>query len=165
MGFSRQEYWTGLPFPPPGDLSDPGNESTSSALTGGFFTTGSPEKPNSYFFDILCPIPFSLGLAGTMDIWILKQFFFKGSSWQTVTWPYTCVKSLQKSLKTYTKQGAWLPDWVAKQEAPLWQKSMDMQDSSVWRRHNLTLSVLRELGCVFSRHWICKTPVSGEDTT
>ena len=72
-----EEYWTGLPFPPPGDLSDPGNESTSSALTGGFFTTGSPEKPNSYFFDILCPIPFSLGLAGTMDIWILKQFFLR----------------------------------------------------------------------------------------
>ena len=24
MGFSRQEYWSGLPFPPPGDLSDPG---------------------------------------------------------------------------------------------------------------------------------------------
>ena len=24
MGFSRQEYWSGLPFPPPGDLADPG---------------------------------------------------------------------------------------------------------------------------------------------
>ena len=29
MGFSRQEYWSGLPFPPPGDLPDPGIESTS----------------------------------------------------------------------------------------------------------------------------------------
>ena len=29
MGFSRQEYWSGLPFPSPGDLSDPGIESTS----------------------------------------------------------------------------------------------------------------------------------------
>ena len=31
MGFSRQEYWSGLPFPPPGDLSNPGMEPTSSA--------------------------------------------------------------------------------------------------------------------------------------
>ena len=45
MGFSRQEYWTGLPFPPPGDLPDPGMESvspTSPALAGGFFTTAPP---------------------------------------------------------------------------------------------------------------------------
>ena len=32
MGFSRQEYWSGLPFPPPGDLPDPGIEPTSPAL-------------------------------------------------------------------------------------------------------------------------------------
>ena len=43
MGFSRQEYWSGLPFPPPGDLPDSGTElmsPTSSALAGRFFTTG-----------------------------------------------------------------------------------------------------------------------------
>ena len=42
MGFSRQEYWSGLPWPPPGDLPDPGTEPvslTSPALAGGFFTT------------------------------------------------------------------------------------------------------------------------------
>ena len=40
MGFHRQEYWSGLPFPSPGDLPDPGIELTSltSALAGGFFT-------------------------------------------------------------------------------------------------------------------------------
>ena len=32
MGFSRQEYWSGLPCPPPGDLPDPGIEPVSSAL-------------------------------------------------------------------------------------------------------------------------------------
>ena len=32
MGFSRQEYWSGLPFPPPGDLPDPGIEPRSPAL-------------------------------------------------------------------------------------------------------------------------------------
>ena len=35
MGFSRQEYWSGLPFPPPGDLSDPGIEAESPALLVG----------------------------------------------------------------------------------------------------------------------------------
>ena len=36
-GFSRQEYWSGLPFPPPGDLPDPGIEPSAPALAGGFF--------------------------------------------------------------------------------------------------------------------------------
>ena len=44
-GFSRQEYWSGLPCPPPGDLPDPGIEPGSPALAGGFFTTELPGKP------------------------------------------------------------------------------------------------------------------------
>ena len=45
MGFLRQEYWNGLPFPSPGDLPDPGLEPTQSpALASGFFTTEPPEK-------------------------------------------------------------------------------------------------------------------------
>ena len=36
LGLSRQEYWSGLPVPPPGDLPDPGIEPTSPALTGRF---------------------------------------------------------------------------------------------------------------------------------
>ena len=42
MGFSRQEYWSGLPCPPLGDLRDPGIEPmslTSPALAGGFSAT------------------------------------------------------------------------------------------------------------------------------
>ena len=41
MGFSRQEYWSGLPCPPPGDLPHPGIEPAfkSPGLAGGFFTT------------------------------------------------------------------------------------------------------------------------------
>ena len=43
MGFSRQAYWSGLPFPIPGDLPDPGMEPASlgsPALPSGFFTPG-----------------------------------------------------------------------------------------------------------------------------
>ena len=46
-GFPRQEYWSGLPFPPPGDLLNPGMDcisGSSLALAGGFFTTEPPRK-------------------------------------------------------------------------------------------------------------------------
>ena len=42
--FPGQEYWSGLPFPPPGDHPDPGTELESSALAGRFFTIEPPEK-------------------------------------------------------------------------------------------------------------------------
>ena len=48
MGFSRQEYWSGLPFPTPGDLLDQGIKPmspASPALAGGFFTTVPLGKP------------------------------------------------------------------------------------------------------------------------
>ena len=47
MGISRQEDWSGFPFPTPGGLPDPGIEPTSLvslALAGGFFTTVQPGK-------------------------------------------------------------------------------------------------------------------------
>ena len=44
MGFLRQEYWSGLPFPSPENLPDPGIKPTPPALAGGFFTTEPPEK-------------------------------------------------------------------------------------------------------------------------
>ena len=50
MEFSRQEYWSGLPFPSPGDLPDPGIEPGSSALQADSLRTGLPwagDKPDS----------------------------------------------------------------------------------------------------------------------
>ena len=44
MGFSLQEYWIGLPFPPPGVLPDPGME-LASPESPAFFTAELPEKP------------------------------------------------------------------------------------------------------------------------
>ena len=66
MGFSRQEYWSGLPFPPPGDLPDLGIEPMSlisPALAGGFFTTSTTwdllESLCSleYFCHLICEFP------------------------------------------------------------------------------------------------------------
>ena len=45
MECSRQEYWSGLPFPPSGDLSISGIEPVFPALTGGIFTTEPRGKP------------------------------------------------------------------------------------------------------------------------
>ena len=52
LGFPRQEYWSGLPFPSPGDLPDPRFELGSSALqavsciAGGFYTSQTTGKPS-----------------------------------------------------------------------------------------------------------------------
>jgi len=56
MGFCRQEYWTGLPCPPPGDLPDPGIEP---ALAGRFFITepsGNPTEATSGLLMVLLSI-------------------------------------------------------------------------------------------------------------
>ena len=45
MGFSRQEYWSGLPFPSPGDLPDPGIEPRSPTLQADTLTSEPPGKP------------------------------------------------------------------------------------------------------------------------
>ena len=52
MGFCKREYWSGLPFPSPGDLPDLGIEpgSVASTLAGGFFTTEPPGKLPIYTF-------------------------------------------------------------------------------------------------------------------
>ena len=54
VGFSRQEYWSGLPFPSPGDLPDPGIEPGSPTLQADALTSEPPAK--------------LLGLKGTIDI-------------------------------------------------------------------------------------------------
>jgi len=53
MGFSRQEYWSGLPFPSPGDPPNPGIKPTSPALASGFFTIELPGN-NGYWGTISC---------------------------------------------------------------------------------------------------------------
>ena len=47
VGFSRQEYWRGLPFPSPGDLPNPGIEPVFPALVGGFLIT---ELSGKFYF-------------------------------------------------------------------------------------------------------------------
>ena len=66
VGFSRQEYWSGLPCPPPEDLPDPGIEPTclaSPALAGRFFTTAATwEAPELGFFALTLHALYTLSL-------------------------------------------------------------------------------------------------------
>ena len=50
MGFSRQEYWSELPFPSPGNLPDPGIEPVSPSLQADSLPSELPGKPHSLFF-------------------------------------------------------------------------------------------------------------------
>ena len=56
MGFFRQECWRGLPFPPPGDLPNPGIKTASpmsTSLTGGFFNTEPLGKPTVEYYSAI----------------------------------------------------------------------------------------------------------------
>ena len=62
MGFSRQEYWSGLPFLSPGDLPDPGIEPTSPTLEADALTSGPPGKLHSNYLVLnawlfICSVP------------------------------------------------------------------------------------------------------------
>ena len=46
MDFSRQEYWSGFPSPPPGDLPNPGTELRSPALQADYLPSKPPGKPS-----------------------------------------------------------------------------------------------------------------------
>ena len=61
MGYSRQEYWSGLPFPSPGDLPDPGIEPRSPALQADALPSEPPGKHSchSYLFDDESVKPFA----------------------------------------------------------------------------------------------------------
>ena len=64
MGFFRQEYWSGLPFPSPGDLPDPGIKPGSPTLQADALTSEPPGQPmpfNPLVLERLCYAPSLLG--------------------------------------------------------------------------------------------------------
>ena len=113
MKFPRQEYWSGLSFPPPGDLPNPEIEPTSlasPALAGRFFTTAPPGKPGCSFS--LCDKPITnkktvfLTSLSCSSKWIKLEdrvvrtllFIAGGSEAQVTTWTcdwqWVCLKIL-----------------------------------------------------------------------
>ena len=75
MGLPRQEYWSELPFPPTGDLCDPGIEPVSpaaSAMAGRFFTTEPPGKTVCRLIDGNYPLLFEMEIILVMDSILLR---------------------------------------------------------------------------------------------
>ena len=73
IGFSRQEYWSGLPFPSPGDLSGPGIKNGSAALQADSLPSGPPGKPIPLQAKVK-QLP--LSLPDTFRIWKLLNTLF-----------------------------------------------------------------------------------------
>ena len=71
MGFSRQEYWSGLPCPPPGDLPDPGVKPSSPALQVDSLPLSHRESPQNIVTDIQDYILESVFLATQNIIFLL----------------------------------------------------------------------------------------------
>ena len=70
MGFSRQEYWIGLPPLSLGHLLRPGMKTVSPALAGEFFTTEPPGKPEGMSQELLIPNPIIFLLSRSSPAWI-----------------------------------------------------------------------------------------------
>ena len=71
MEFSRQEYWSGLPWPSPGDLPDPGNQTPASHIAGRFFTVWATWETHLSFlllFKWICSHGFSFLLYNDLTI-------------------------------------------------------------------------------------------------
>ena len=78
MKLFRQEYWSGLPYPPPGDLPDPAIEPISPAspvLADGFFISMPPEKPHLSLLSLLIYLVLYLS-SYLLLIWSVLYFLF-----------------------------------------------------------------------------------------
>ena len=94
-GISQQESWSGLPFPPPGDLPDAGMEPGSPALAGGFFTTLATWEAQCIFCILLIQLCLIF-----MWVWITvqknsNQSYVHMRCWnQPITWKIHAFKSI-----------------------------------------------------------------------
>ena len=134
MEFSRQEYWSGFPFPSPGDLPNPGIEPVSPespALAGGFFTTEPPKealrvylcsnKLSLYFLNLFASSPNSFSMKKNLKFtcnartWGLKTggTTRRGEGAQVVSLVFTCFLNLVHSVRGH------LPWWHLAPSIPL----------------------------------------------
>ena len=97
VGFPRQEYWSGLPFPSPGDLPDPGIKPMSPALAGGCFTT---EPPGKHGFLILVPNSFLFYLINVSKMRLCPEQCTRTSSSLEAIWLDSVLLDLLKYLTT-----------------------------------------------------------------
>ena len=88
MGFSRQEYWSGLPLPSPGDLPYPGIEPRSPTLQADTLTSAPPGKPLDTSIQVLTS---KISREERKPGWKKGEEAGRGGGWcgQRKGWPYT----------------------------------------------------------------------------
>ena len=115
MGFSRQEHWSGLPFPLPGDLPNPGIEPASlasPALAGGFFTTALPGKPWAGTGSQTNPDWTTTCDAAVLYYWLVKIVCFRHQTWGRQHYHYVMnVKSFTYILAKLEDQPISVAAW------------------------------------------------------
>ena len=75
MEFSRQEYWSGKPFPSPGDLPDPGTEPRSPIFQAGSLPSEPPGKPLKYRGSLKCQ-SFKNGIIALLSVLQMIKWYY-----------------------------------------------------------------------------------------
>ena len=84
MGFSRQEYWSALPFPSPGDFPDPGIKPGSPTLQADALTSEPPGKPMTNIDSFVNKRPSSQGYGfSSSHLWMWELTIKKAEHWRT----------------------------------------------------------------------------------
>ena len=97
MGFSRQEYWSALPFPSPGDLPYPGIEPGSPTLQADTLTSEPPGKPIVRYYSAIK----RKGLFhGWLSPWVQRNW---GQGWLTMSYAWINLHLVQGSTVTIQK--------------------------------------------------------------
>ena len=150
MEFSRQEYWSGLPYPPPGDLPNPGIKPAClmySALADGFFTTSAtweaPAENVGVVLNVQCP------RATARSYWSRVGFPHSSVSkelptmWEIHVWILGQDDPLEKGMAVHSSILAWRIPWM---EKPGGLHSMEVQkvDMTEWLTHTKELVTLTE---------------------
>ena len=99
MGFSRQEYCSGLPFPSPGDLPDPGIKPRSPASRADASTSEPPGKPNHPY--ILYMISYSWFLQVTKNEFKWFSYAIQRTNSRIKLWVHVCVQSTHSHAPTH----------------------------------------------------------------
>ena len=112
LEFPRQEYWSGLPFPSPGDFPDPGIEPVSPALADGFFYHWATRESNTW----MCREKMLLLLAvGHWGVW--KSFIFKKQ--KMVSFPICIYLITSEVVVQSSHVRLFLTPWTAAHQASL----------------------------------------------
>ena len=98
MEFSRQKYWSGLPFPTPNNFPIPGIEPVSSASAGRFFTTASPGHSDSFE----CNICLFLFLSHYRLIWFMKSYHLPNFRIMIISQDWEGSGGLGKNIKVWS---------------------------------------------------------------